>query len=145
MFKQPAIVICMLFVALLSGGQSQGLRADDKPSYPLYPTVFLKPGDAQQLVLSAPDSKIGAGNRTGYYFTPVNETGDKTAAIKGVAVSADQMRMNELWDHYGTRFVALKLSATADAELGMFLIKVSAVPFGLPPDYETTVRLIVGK
>jgi hypothetical protein len=53
--------------------------------------------------------------------------------------------MGELWDSHKARFVAVKLSAAADAEPGMLLIRIRAVPFGGPPDYETTVRLVVVK
>jgi hypothetical protein len=145
MLKQLATVVFSAFVILLPGEQSLELHAQDKPSRPLFPTFFLKPGETKHLVLSTPESKIGARDRTTYNFTPVNETGDKSAALKGIAVKADTQRMGKLWDSHRARFVAITLSATADAEPGIFLIRIRAVPFGGPPNYETTVRLVVAK
>jgi hypothetical protein len=146
MLKKLALVLFSGFITLLlPAGQALELRAQDKPSRPLFPTVFLKPGETQHLVFFAPESKIGARDRTGYDFTPVNEAGDKSAALKGVAVKADTQRMGEFWDNHGARFVAIKLSAAADVEPGIFLIRMRAMPFGGPPIYEATVRLIIAK
>ena len=145
MLKQIAIVLCSTFVFLLPVGQAPELRGQDKPYRPLFPTVFLKPGETQHLVFSVSESRIGARDRTSYDFTPVNEGGDKLAAHKGVSVEADRQRMGELWDKHGTRFVAIKLSASADAEPGILLVRMRAVPFAGPHEYETTVRLVIAK
>jgi hypothetical protein len=145
MLKRFATVVFSAFATLLPGGQSFELHAQERPSGPLYPTFFLKPGETQHLALSAPESKIGARDRTTYDFTPVNETGEKSAALKGIEVKADTQRMGELWDRHKARFVAITLSATADAEPGTYLIRIRAVPFAGPPDYETTVKLVVAK
>ena len=145
MFKQLAIVLCTGFVALLPGANSTALRGDGRPTVQLYSAVFLKPGETQQLVLSAPDFKIGAYDRTTYEFTPVNEAGEKTPPLKGITITEDRHGSGELWDRYAERCVAVKFSSTPDAELGKFLIRVHASPFGGPSNFEATVRLTVAK
>src|SRR5580700_3808664 len=130
MFKQLAIVLCTGFVTLLPSAHLTAQSAEGKPSIPLYPTVFLKPGEAQQLVLSAPEFLVGAHDRTSYDFAPISEKGDKTPALKGIAIDVDRQRMVELLDRYGDRCLDVKFSSTADAETGKFLIRVRALRFG---------------
>jgi hypothetical protein len=145
MFKQLANVLCTGFVTLMPGAHLTAQSAEGKPSIPLYPTVFLKLGEAQQLVLSAPEFLVGAYDRTAYDFTPVSEKGDKTSALKGITIEVDRQRMGELLDRYGDHCLDVKFSSTADAEPGKFLIRVRALRFGGTNYFETTVRLTIAK
>ena len=145
MLKHLGTLLFIGFVALLPGTHSTAQSGDDMPTKPLYSTVFLKPGETQQLVLSAPEFKIGGGGRSVYYFTPINEVGEKTPPIKGIAIADDRKRMDELVEHFGDRYVALRFSAAADAEPGKYLIRVRATAMGVHSGYEARVRVTVSK
>jgi hypothetical protein len=145
MFKQLAIVLCTGFVTLLPGAHLTAQNAEGKPSIPLYPTVCLRPGEMQQLVLSAPEFLVGAHDRTAYDFTPIDEKGDKTSALKGITIEVDRQRMVELLDRYGDRCLAVRFSSTADAEPGQFLVRVRALRFGGTNYFQTAVRLTIAK
>lgn len=135
----------VLTLALLTAALAAPLRAEDRPVGPLYPTVVLRPGETQHVVLSVDGLRIGAGDRTTYAVEFVNDKGERVTGPKGITGAEDRDRMNKLFDQHKQRFVVLTIATDAAAEPGACLVRVRAVPFGGTRNYEAIVQAVVTK
>jgi WD40 repeat protein len=119
------------------------LRGEEKALKPLYPVVYLKPGERQQLILSVPPgAKITT--RTSYEIEFVNEEDQKASTLR-VAGGVDTEAGFALWERLSTPCILIRFAAHNNAEAGMALARIRVVPFGSGPSCETIAKVVVVK
>jgi len=120
--------------ALVTGWVT-GHQEKKLPDEVLVQTVILKPGESQELLLSAPP-KTQLFGRTQYYVDNLP---------KGVKWAKDDSKMQELQSKRKLNVVCLKILVAADAKEAEREVKVRIEPFAGPPNYVATIKVLVVK